>query len=94
MPATPTRPTRQPITPPTGRVGPFIQALAAKHGIVYEETQTDRTADTYLRLSDGGESETDATEHLLLALYRAGVITDQEELDLHDAYIRNDLGLT
>ena len=69
-----------------------IHDLAARHGVVYEETPLDRLADDHARLSDS-EVTLDETEKLLLALNRADVISDAEHGTLLDAYIRGDLGL-
>ena len=77
---------------PRGPVGPFIQALAARHGVAYVETASDRQAADFARLSDCAV-ELDQNERLVTALLRSGVITRAEHDDLHDAYIRNDLGL-
>ena len=73
-------------------VGPFIQALAARHGSTYVETASDRQAADFARLSDCAV-ELDHNERLLTALLRSGFISESEHDDLHDAYIRNDLGL-
>ena len=85
-----------PATPklamPDGNVGPFIRDLAARHRVTYVETPSDRQADDFARMSDC-EVKLDAAELLLMALVRAGVLTRNQHADLHDAYIRNDLGL-
>ena len=70
-----------------------IHDLAARHGVVYEETPLDRLADDHARLSDS-EVTLDETERLIMALQRAAVITAEEAGNLHDAYIRGDLGLS
>ena len=77
---------------PRGHVGPFIQALAARHGVAYVETASDRQAAVFARLSDCAV-DLDPNERLLTALLRSALITETEHDDLHDAYIRNDLGL-
>lgn len=87
-----TEPPRARITIPTGKVANFIRDLAARHGVAYTETASDRQANDFARLSDCGVVF-DQAELLLIALGRAGVITRDEEDILHDAYIRNDLGL-
>jgi hypothetical protein len=69
-----------------------IHDLAAKHGVVYVRTTLDTMADAHARLSDS-EVTLDETENLLIALRRAGIIDDDTHGDLHDAYIRGDLGL-
>jgi hypothetical protein len=78
---------------PSGNVGPLILDLAARHDVSYVETDSDREADDYTRLSDAGEPVLDGVELALLALSRANVINVEQRLDLHAAYIRNDLGL-
>ena len=90
----PTSTTRRPrsATSKLPSVRRQIHDLAARHGVVYEETPLDRLADDHARLSDS-EVTLDETESLLLALRRAGAITDDEGRALHDAYIRGDLGL-
>jgi hypothetical protein len=70
-----------------------IHDLAAAHGVVYERTPLDTLADAHARLSDS-EVTLDETELLLVALRRADVIDDEGHGDLHDAYIRGDLGLS
>ena len=85
------KPTRLQI--PKGRVGPFIRDLAALHNVAYAQTASDRQCDDFARLSDSAVAF-DETELLIIALGRASIITDAEEADLHDAYIRNDLGLS
>lgn len=77
---------------PGGNVGPFVRSLAADHGVEYAETASDRQCTDFARLSDAA-TQPDGNERLLAALLRAGVITRAEHDDLHDAYIRNDLGL-
>ena len=77
---------------PRGHVGPFIQALAARHGVAYVETASDRQSADFARLSDCAV-ELDGNERLLTALLRSALISESEHDDLHDAYIRNDLGL-
>lgn len=77
---------------PLGDVGEFVRDLATRHRVAYVQTASDRQCDDFARLSDSAVSF-DETELLLIALGRAGIITDAEEADLHDAYIRNDLGL-
>ena len=77
---------------PSGHVGAFIRSLAAQHDVGYVETASDRQCADFARLSDS-DVRLDETERLLTALYRRGAITRAERNDLHDAYIRHDLGL-
>ena len=69
-----------------------IHDLAAKHGVTYAQTPMDRLADVMAAMSDSAV-ELDETEKLITALERAGVITRDEGADLHDSYVRGDLGL-
>ncbi len=71
----------------------YIHDLAARHGVIYQQTALDQLSDAYARLSDS-DVELDETENLITALRRAKVISDDEGSDLHDAYIRGDLGLS
>lgn len=82
----------EPSGVPPHTVGPYIRALAARHGVAYVETASDRQCADFARLSDS-DVRLDDTERLLTALYRSGKITRAERNDLHEAYIRNDLGL-
>ena len=78
---------------PKGHVGPFIRDLAACHNVVYAQTVSDLQCDDFARLADSAV-RFDETELLIIALRRAGIVTASERADLHDAYIRNDLGLS
>ena len=85
-------PAQAPLHIPAGNVGPLIRSIAARHRVRYVETAGDRTAAHYAGLSDSAV-RLDENERLITALYRAGVLSRSEHDDLHDAYIRNDLGL-
>lgn len=78
---------------PDGKVEAFVRDLARRHNIAYVQTASDRQCDDFARLSDS-EVRFDETELLIIGLGRAKIISDAEEADLHDAYIRNDLGLS
>jgi len=65
----------------------FARDLAARHGVAFADSALDRFAAAASRLSDA-EVQPDATEDLLVALARAGVISTREGLVLHDAYLR------
>lgn len=65
----------------------FVRRLAERHGIAYAAAPTDAVAAAISRLSDA-EHQPDGTEDLLLALARAGVISPEERLELHAAYLR------
>jgi hypothetical protein len=60
---------------------------------ITEQTALDQLSDAHARLSDS-DVELDETEQLLMALRRAKILSDDEGGDLHDAYIRGDLGLS
>lgn len=63
-------------TIPAGEdVSTFVRALASKHGISAEETQSDRLAYVITRIS-GDEVELDETERLLVALCKKDIISD------------------
>ena len=78
---------------PKGKVSAFVRELAAHHDVVYVQTASDRQCDDFARLSDS-EVRFDEAELLIIALARANIITHAEKADLHDAYIRRDLGLS
>jgi hypothetical protein len=65
----------------------FVRALAQEHSVTYEPTSGDALADTFSRLSDA-EYCADSVEDLLLALRRADVLTKEERLHLHVAYLK------
>lgn len=53
--------------------GVYVHALAKEFGVVYQRTPTDELADVITRLS-GDTVDIDATENLIVALRRAGII--------------------
>ena len=55
--------------------GEIIANLAWQHGVTYVRTRGDQFAEAVTRLSDD-DVETDATENLLIALMRRGIIDD------------------
>jgi hypothetical protein len=63
-----------------------IGALARFCGIHYVETELDRLANVFTRLS-GDEVELDETELLVISLKRAGVLTKSEALTLIGRHI-------
>lgn len=83
---------RAPLVVPTGNVAPFIRELAALHSVSYIETAGDGQANDFARLSDC-DVEMDEIEWLLVALVRNDAVSRDERAALHDAYLRNDLGL-
>ncbi len=64
-----------------------ITTLASTHGISAAPEPIDTFADAVCRLSDP-EVTFDRVERLLLALTRAGLVTDAERFALHAAYLR------
>ncbi len=60
----------------------YVAALAEHHGAVYVQTATDEFSDAVSRLLGDELPPRDETEKLLLALYRAGVISDSQANDL------------
>ncbi len=64
-----------------------ITTLATTHSISAAPEPIDDFGDTVSRLSDA-EVTFDRVERLLLALTRAGLVTDAERFALHAAYLR------
>ena len=69
-----------------GDAAATITTLASTHGISAAPEPIDDLADTVSRLSDT-EVTFERVERLLLALTRAGLVTDAERLALHAAYL-------
>lgn len=63
-----------------------IRALAEQHHIAYERTATDELGQHITRLADD-DAQLDDTELLLLALERAGRITERAAVRLHADYL-------
>ncbi len=64
-----------------------ILALARKHGVSYTPTALDELGNAMSRLADN-EAELDEPGRLVLALNRAGHITDETAARLHADYLR------
>ena len=64
-----------------------ILALAREHGVTYEPTPLDELGNAITRLS-GDEVELDEPALLLIALERAGHLTNAEATRLHGEYLR------
>jgi hypothetical protein len=64
-----------------------ILALARQHGVVYKPAVLDELGNAMSRLS-GDNVQLDDTEHLLLALERAGHLSSTDTNRLHVAYMR------
>lgn len=65
----------------------WIRDAARRHAVTFTEAPVDTFAAAVSRLSDAGV-QLDQTEQLLLALARAGVVTDPQRFALHAAYLR------
>jgi hypothetical protein len=72
---------------PTEGVNHFVASLARKHHISYQRTAGDEWAETVTRLSDDNV-QSDETGNLLVALKRAGKLTDREMAALLVAHLR------
>ena len=72
---------------PTVRVAQFVAELARKNGISYQRTGLDSWAETVTRLS-GDEVRLDATQNLLVALKRAGVLNGYQMSRLSVNHLR------
>jgi hypothetical protein len=70
---------------PTTGLREFIAALANRHGVVYERTGSSSLAHVITRLA-GDEAKPDATEQLVIALRKAGVIDGPTMLTLLGRY--------
>lgn len=87
------RPNNRILTPvaalqiPTERVSHFVASLAGKHHISYQRTAGDEWAETVTRLSDDNV-QSDETSNLLVALKRAGKLTDREMTTLLINHLR------
>lgn len=73
----------------TGRTSAagWIRAAAREHAIAFAPGPIDTFTDAVSRLSDA-PVQPDATEQTLLALARAGIVTDAQRFALHVAYLR------
>lgn len=64
----------------------WIRHTARRHGVTFTEAPVDTFAVAVSRLSDAG-IRLDHTEQLLLALARAGIVSDTHRFALHAAYL-------
>ncbi len=76
-----------PLKIPTVGVDNYVQRLARKHKIKYVFSYMDQWAETVTRLA-GDSVRQDRTEDLLIALKRAGKITQQDVARLTVNYLR------
>lgn len=65
----------------------WFRDTVRRHGVAFTEAPVDTFAAAVSRLSDAGV-RLDQTEELLLALARAGVVSDTQRFALHAAYLR------
>ena len=65
----------------------WIRAAAREHAVAFVPGAVDTFTDAVSRLSDA-PVQLDATEQALLALARAGIVTDAQRFALHAAYLR------
>ena len=72
--------------------GEIIANLARQHGVTYVRTRGDQFAETITRLSDD-DVETDATENLLIALMRHGIIDDAALVALLGQHLDEKFGI-
>ena len=61
------------------KVASWIREVARRHGVSFAETPVDAFSAAVSRLSDAG---------VLLALFRADIVTDAQRFALHAAYLR------
>ncbi len=69
----------------------FVAGLAADRGVTYVPAVGDALAGAISRLSDAAHVS-DSTEDRLIALVRAGAITEGERFALHAAHLRQKAG--
>lgn len=69
------------------RTSIHIECLAKKHGVVYIETKLDMFANKVTELS-GDTVQNDSTKNLIIALFRAKVITKGDVVKLTSQHIR------
>jgi hypothetical protein len=90
----PTSPVRPDIASAITRginIAVFTRELAQLHGITFVDNEIDHFAAAASRLSDA-EVEPDETADLLVALYRAGAISNRDNMALYDAHLRQKAG--
>ncbi|MET0743852.1 MAG: hypothetical protein ABWY78_10820, partial [Microvirga sp.] len=63
-------------------VAGYVRSLARSNGVTYVPTPEDAFAATASRLVGDGLAAPDETEDLLVALYRAGVVSEKEQMSL------------
>lgn len=72
-------------------IASFTRDLAQRHGVAFAVNELDLFAAAASRLSDA-EVEPDQTADLLVALYRAGAISNRDNMALYDAHLRQKAG--
>ena len=78
---------------PLTAAGQVVANLALQHGVTYVKTRGDEFAEAVTRLS-GDDVNTDATENLLVALVRRGIIDDHGLVSLLGQHLEEKFGLT
>ena len=89
-----TRPPRPDIAAAINRgvnVAAFVRGLAALRGVTVTGNELGGFLTTLSHLSDG-KTAPDETTNLLAALYLAGVISNRDNMALHNAYLSQRAG--
>jgi hypothetical protein len=70
------------LQPHEGNVAEYVRSLAQANGVTFVRTAADEFAEVANRLVGDDLPPPNETQDLLVALYRAGLITDKESNDL------------
>ena len=92
--ATPSYPARPDIASALNdgvNIAAFVNALAAQRGVTVTGNELGGFPATLSHLSDG-KTAPDETTNLLAALYLAGVISNRDNMALHNAYLSQRAG--
>lgn len=79
--------TTNPMALPDTHIGEFVADMARQHRIAYTRTYADAWGESVTRLADDAV-QTDETEHLLIALKRAGKLSAIDMVALLVRYLR------
>ena len=82
----------QAIVIPEREVAVFVRDLARRHRVRYRKTAADELADAITRLADD-DVILDETGCLMIALRRAGVLTEDDFVPLQVKYLREKFGV-
>jgi hypothetical protein len=74
-----------------GDVAAFVSELAARQGVAFIANELDRFAAAVSRLADA-EVQPDETADMLVALYRAGVLSSAESMALYSTHLKQIAG--